>query len=144
MTRLIRSSTVTLALLFALTACGGSTTKSGEGAKSPQTPSSSETTKEPASDKPAGSPTLADGEAPAANTITITKNGFDPHSLEIAEGEKVTFKAGSDGVFAVNYGEGSDSATVTGGLIETFSFPGPGTYTFSDSLTGIPMTVTVK
>lgn len=144
MTRLIRSGSVALALLFALSGCGGSTTKSTETPKSHQTPTNSPSNKEPASDKPAGSPTLSDGEAPAKNTITITKNGFDPRSLEIAEGEKVTFKAGSDGVFAVNYGEGSDSATVTGGLIETFSFPGTGTYTFSDSLTGIPMTVTVK
>ena len=50
-----------------------------------------------------------------------------------------------DGQGGVSYtGTTTGSATVTGGLIETFSFPGPGTYTFSDSLTGIPMTVTVK
>lgn len=144
MSKLLRAMIVALALLLTLTACGGSTEKSSKSADSSQTPSSDESTEAPADDPGPGSPVLSDGEAPAANTITISKNGFNPKSLEIAAGEKVTFKADGDGIFAVDYGEGSDSATITGGLIETFSFPGTGTYTFKDTFTGIPIVVTVK
>jgi plastocyanin len=144
MPKMLRATAVAFALLLTLTACGGSTEESPKTSQSSQTPSNEESTGAPTDATAAGSPILSDGEAPADRTITISKNGFSPQSLEIAAGENVTFKAEGEGVFAVDYGEGSDSATVTGGLIETFTFPGPGTYTFTDSFTGIPMTVTVK
>jgi plastocyanin len=89
-----------------------------------------------------GMPVLANGEAPAERTISITSAGFSPTALTIAVGENVTFVSGDDGTYAVLVG-GLDGATVTGGLIETFEFPEAGTYTVVEDISGATATITV-
>ena len=92
-----------------------------------------------------GTVTLADGEAAADKTITFTTDaGFDPSELEVAVGELFTFRAGDDSVNAVKFGDSSDTFTISGGLIESFTIDAPGTYTVTEDLSGETMTVTVS
>ncbi len=88
-------------------------------------------------------PILTDGTAPAERTIAISDNGFTPDTLTIKTGEIVTFVADGDGIFAVLVGP-LDGATVTGGLTETFVFPGAGTYTVVEDISGNTATITVE
>lgn len=91
-----------------------------------------------------GTVTLADGEAPADKTITFTADGgFDPATLEVAVGELFTVKQGGDGVNAVKFGDASDTYTISGGLIESFTIDAAGTYTMTEDLTGETATITV-
>ncbi|WP_426573779.1 cupredoxin domain-containing protein [Aquihabitans sp. McL0605] len=91
-----------------------------------------------------GKVTLADGEAPADKTFTFTSDGgFDPTSLEVNVGELFTVKNGGDGVNAVKFGDSSDTYTITGGLIESFTIDAPGTYTMTEDLTSKTATITV-
>ena len=90
--------------------------------------------------------TLADGEAGAADkTITFTEDGgFDPGNLDIGVGELFTVKQGGDGINAVKFGDSTDTYTITGGLIESFTIDAAGTYTMTDDLTGETATITVS
>lgn len=90
-----------------------------------------------------GTVTLADGEAPADKTITFTADGFDPGTLEVKVGELFTVKNGGEGVNAVKFGESTDTYTITGGLIESFTIDAAGTYTMTEDLTGETATITV-
>jgi hypothetical protein len=91
---------------------------------------------------PEGGVRLADGEAPAERTITFDGKAFSPGSLEIQSGENVTFKAVS-ATGGVKVGS-LDSATISGGLIETFEFTEPGTYPVKEEVTGATATITVS
>jgi plastocyanin len=90
-----------------------------------------------------GTAVLADGEAPAERTISITADGFEPATLTIAVGDNVTFKDGDDGIYGVIVGD-LDGVTVTGGLIETFEFPEPGTYPVEEDISGATATIVVE
>ncbi len=89
--------------------------------------------------------TLVDGEASAANTITFdAQDSFNPSELTVPVGEKVTFKAAPDaGTHAVRFGSSTDTFTISGGLIETFTISAPGTYTVTEDLTNATMTLKV-
>jgi hypothetical protein len=90
-----------------------------------------------------GTVTLADGEAPADKTITFTDGAFDPTTLEVAVGELFTVKQGGDGINAVKFGDSTDTYTISGGLIESFTIDAAGTYTMTEDLTGATATITV-
>lgn len=89
--------------------------------------------------------TLSNGEATAANTITFTADKtFSPSELTVPAGEKVTFKAAPGaGTNAVRFGSSTDTFTISGGLIETFTISEPGTYTVTEDLTNATMTLKV-
>ncbi len=93
---------------------------------------------------PAGA-TLASGEAPAARTVTISKDttvSFNPPTLTIKAGDDVTFKGGDKGTYSIIV-PGLEGATVTNGLIETFVFPKTGTFTITEDISATTMTITV-
>ena len=91
-----------------------------------------------------GTVTLADGEAAADKTITFTADGgFDPATLDVAVGELFTVKQGGEGVNAVKFGDSSDTYTISGGLIESFTIDAAGNYTMTEDLTGETATITV-
>lgn len=96
--------------------------------------------------EPEGNPgeeTLVDGPAEADKTVTWTGTAFEPSALEVAPGEVFTFVAGTDaGTAAVTF-DGNDSYTITTGLTESFTLDVPGTYTVSEFISEVPMTVTV-
>lgn len=134
----------TLALLLgaavALAACGGSDDTKVDDSSGADTTAVDPTAVVPAS---AGAlPVLANGGAPAERTFTISANGIEPASVEIAVGENVTFVAGDDAIYAIGVG-GLDAATVTDGLIETFDFPAAGTYIAVEEITGTQVTIVV-
>lgn len=153
-----RLATATLAfgLLVAAAGCGSSgggsdsadttaTTAMADGSGSDTTAADagSDTT-EPTGTAGTGTVTLADGEADAAKTVTYTDDGgFDPSELSVAVGELFTFKSGDDGVHAVKFGEATDTYTISGGLIESFTIDAAGTYTVTEDISGATMTVTV-
>ncbi len=87
---------------------------------------------------------LADGTADPDATATFTADGaFDRDSIEVGVGELVTFKADADaGTHAVTF-NGSDTYTISGGLIETFAISAPGEYVASELLTDATVTITV-
>ena len=90
-----------------------------------------------------GTVKLVDGTAPADKTVTFTADKtFDPTELTVSVGETFTFKAAS-GTHAVSFNGGSDTYTISGGLIESFQIDAPGTYTASELLTNATMTITV-
>lgn len=94
---------------------------------------------------------LADGEATPEHTITFDADGtmsttgsFSPEELTVPVGEKVTFKAAPDsGTHAIRFGSSTDTYTITGGLIETFTISEPGTYTVTEDISGTTMTLMV-
>jgi plastocyanin len=90
-----------------------------------------------------GTAVLIDGEAPAERTITITADAMSPDTLTIAAGDTVTFTAGDDAVYAVEVGE-LESATVSGGLIETFQFPEAGQYEVVEIISGNSAVIVVE
>ncbi len=90
-----------------------------------------------------GTAVLVDGEAPAERTITITAGQLEPATLTIAVGDIVTFKSGDDAIYAVEVGD-LDSATVSGGLIETFQFPEAGEYPAVEIISGSTATISVE
>ncbi len=91
-----------------------------------------------------GTVTLADGAAAADKTVSFTDDGgFDPPELTVKVGELFTFKAGDDGTHAVKFGDSSDTYTISGGLIESFTIDAAGTYTVTEDLSSKTMTVTV-
>jgi len=91
-----------------------------------------------------GTVTLADGEAAADKTITFTEDGgFDPSNLDVKVGELFTVKQGGDGTNAVKFGDSSDTYTISGGLIESFTIDAAGTYTMTEDLTSQTATITV-
>ena len=96
-------------------------------------------------DGDAAAVTLTDGEASPENTITFgADDAFSPPELTVAVGEKSTFKAGPDaGTHAVRFGTSTDTYTISGGLIETFTISEPGSYTVTEDLTEATMTLTV-
>jgi len=63
--------------------------------------------------------------------------------MTVKVGENVTFKAGGDGSFGVEVG-GLDSATVTGGMVQTFEFPTAGTYEVNELVSGNKATINVE
>ena len=130
-----------LVLTPALAACGGSSSSSSS--SSAAAPSSATPTASESSSAAAGKPVLANGQAPANRTITITKAALTPAELTIEKGQNVTFKAGESGTYAVEVG-GLDSATVTGGLIETFDFPYAGEYKVVETISGNTAVIKVK
>lgn len=75
--------------------------------------------------------------------MVITKSGITPNTLTIQKGQNVTFKDGDKGIYAVKVG-GLDGVTVTGGLIETYTFPEAGTYDVVEELTSNTATITVQ
>ena len=69
---------------------------------------------------------------------------FSPSELSVPAGEKVTFKAAPDaGTHAVRFGSSTDTFTISGGLIETFTISEPGTYTVTEDLTNATMTLKI-
>ena len=89
---------------------------------------------------------LADGEAGPDLTVTFTEaDGFAPTALEVGVGELFPFTAGDDGTHAVRFGAATDTDTdtISGGLIETFTIEAAGTDTVTEDLSGQTMTVTV-
>jgi plastocyanin len=131
-------------------ASSGSDTSSSDGTDSKSTDTGSES----GSDSGSGSGTakgdgskvtLTDGEATAANTVTFNADGtFSPSELSVPAGEKVTFKAAPDaGTHAVRFGSSTDTFTISGGLIETFTISEPGTYTVTEDLTNATMTLKI-
>lgn len=108
------------------------------------TPATEATDDAGSADAGTGTVTLADGEADAAHTLTFaTDGGWSPATLEVGVGELLTVKAGDDGTYAVAFGESSDTYTVTGGLIETFTIDAAGTYEIREDLSGEMATITV-
>jgi plastocyanin len=158
----IRRRTLTLAvtsiLVLGVSGCGddkkADTAVGSEGsavaASDPAAPGTPETeatdTQAPANDStsasPAGGAALVSTEATSANTILLSASGFSPTTLSVAVGDTVTFKADGKGVFAVLVGD-LPGATVTGGLVESFSFSKPGTYSVTEEISGNSATITV-
>jgi plastocyanin len=95
-----------------------------------------------ASASPAGGAALVSTEATAANTVLLGASGFSPTSLSVSLGDTVTFTADGKGVFAVLVGD-LPGATVSGGLIESFSFSKPGTYSVTEEISGNSAIITV-
>lgn len=124
----------------ALAACGGSS--SSESSSSASASSAAPTGESSSSTSTGGKPILSNGEAPAARTIAVSKEGFTPATLTIKKGENVTFKS-SGGTFAVEVG-GLEGATVSGGLVETFVFPEAGVYDVKEVLTSNTAQITVE
>ena len=92
-----------------------------------------------------GKVTLANGAAPADKTVIFsTDGGFDPGTLNVGVGELFSFRAGDSGVHAVRFGTATDTFTISGGLIESFTIDAPGTYAVTEDLSNKTMTVTVK
>jgi plastocyanin len=96
-----------------------------------------------AGDEATGTAVLVDGVAPAERTITISADGLTPAALTIAVGDTVTFTAGDDATYAVEVGD-LDSATVSGGLTETFQFPEAGEYPAVEIISGASAVITVQ
>jgi plastocyanin len=156
--RRLAALTLAAALLVGTAACGGSDSEGGaedpgttaapaaddaadDGADTPD--DTEESDEEAAPEGNPGVETLVDG--PASEDLTVTWDGtaFSPSELEVAPGEVFTFVAGPDaGTSAVTF-NGNDSYTITTGLTESFTLEAPGTYTVSEYLTGVTMTVTV-
>lgn len=132
---------LSMALVPVLSACSGST--SSDSSPSASTAVSGATESTSPTSATGGKPVLASGTAPAARTIAVSKAGFAPTSLTIAKGQNVTFKADGSGTYAVEVG-GLDSATVTGGLIETFDFPEAGVYDVKEVITENTAQITVE
>ena len=144
--RTLLASVVGIALMPLLVACGGDTATSDGGAPTTSvTPSDSSTPDASATTDTSsgGKPVLANGKAPAERTLLVASSGITPSSITIKVGENVTFKAGETGAFAVEVG-GLDSATVNGGLIETFEFPQAGVYEVKEIITNNTATITVE
>ena len=74
---------------------------------------------------------------------SFTDGAFDPTTLEVAVGELFTVKQGGDGINAVKFGDSTDTYTISGGLIESFTIDAAGTYTMTEDLTGATATITV-
>lgn len=149
------------AILAAATACGGddaaTTTTRPAGTASTEGGSATSTT---GADSGAGGSSAgtageqgdaaavkpADGKAPAERTVTFTADKrFDPAQLEVPVGELVTFVAAPDaGTHAVRFGDSTDTYTISGGLVESFTIGEPGTYTVTEDLTNATMTLTVR
>jgi plastocyanin len=87
-------------------------------------------------------PTLTN-PGPNDTKVSLSGNSFDPSSLTIKPGTIVTFTATDGKIHAVIVGPLS-GATVYNGLIESFVFPGPGTFAVKDDVTTATMTITVK
>ena len=125
-----------------LAACGGSSGDAASSASAAISENVNPSTEAPASN-PAGGVKLANGEAPADRTIQITGSKFSPETLTIKVGQNVTFKAGDKGTYGVKVGD-LDGATVSGGLIETFDFSKPGTYSVVEDISSNAATITVE
>lgn len=124
----------------ALAACGGNS--SSDSSAPASTGSAAATTDSSASSSGGGKPVLSNGQAPAARTIAVSKEGFTPTTLTIKKGEDVTFKS-TGGTYAVEVG-GLEQATVSGGLIETYVFPEAGVYDVKEVLTENTAKITVE
>jgi plastocyanin len=121
------------------TAAPGDSSSTGDTAATDDT----EATEEPSEEGNPGVETLVDG--PASEDLTVTWDGtaFSPSELEVAAGEVFTFVAGPDASTSAVTFNGNDTYTITTGLTESFTLEAPGTYTVSEYLTGVTMTVTV-
>ncbi len=154
--RRLAAATLSVVLVLGAAACGSSDSGSdgasdkatttaasgGSGDTTADDGGSSDTTA--ASSEGSGTVTLADGAAAADKTVSFTDDGgFDPPELTVKVGELFTFKAGDDGTHAVKFGESSDTYTISGGLIESFTIDAAGTYTVTEDISSKTMTVTV-
>lgn len=131
-----------LLLVPVISACSSSSTPSASPTAASSSPASGDASPTVTSESGA-KPVLSDGEAPADRTILVSKDAFTPASLTIAVNQNVTFKASGSGVFGVEVG-GLDSVTVTGGLVETYTFPAAGEYAVTESVSGNTATIIVK
>jgi plastocyanin len=147
-------------LVFALAGCGSdqaatTTTAATETIAQTSTDASTDsaTTESAASTESAGSTesvggasvggvVLSDGEAPAERTIVISADAMTPNALTVKVGDTVTFRA-ADGIHAVIVGD-LDGATVSKGLIETFTFSATGSYPVRDDVGAGTATITVE
>jgi len=75
--------------------------------------------------------------------MSVGKAGFAPSELTIQKGQNVTFKADGPGVYSVLVG-GLDGVTVTGGLIETYTFPEAGVYDVKEDISASTARITVQ
>jgi hypothetical protein len=154
--RLLATASVGAFLLVGVAACGSSggsdassddaveTTVAGNGDSGSTDDTTGDAPDEGGSEG-TGTVTLADGEAAADKTITFTEDGgFDPGNLDVGVGELFTVKQGGDGINAVKFGDSTDTYTITGGLIESFTIDAAGTYTMTEDLTGETATITVS
>jgi len=154
--RLLATASVGALLLVGVAACGSSggsdassddaaeTTVAGNGGSGSTDDTTADAPDEGGSEG-TGTVTLADGEAAADKTITFTEDGgFDPGNLDVGVDELFTVKQGGDGINAVKFGDSTDTYTITGGLIESFTIDAAGTYTMTEDLTGETATITVS
>lgn len=91
-----------------------------------------------------GPATLANGKAPADKTITFNADStFSPSTLTVKPGELFTFVAAQGAPVAAVTFNGSDTYTISGGLVESFTLTAPGTYHASEDISGAEVTITV-
>lgn len=157
--RLLAATAVGAFLLVGVAACGSSSAADDSSDDTAET-TAADTGSDSGADDPAddgaddgaddtgsegtGTVTLADGEAPADKTISFTEDGgFEPATLEVGVGELFTVKQGGDGINAVKFGDSTDTYTISGGLIESFTIDAAGTYTMTEDLTGETASITV-
>lgn len=126
-----------------LAACGGGSSSDASATATAVDNTAVPTDTSTETQAPAGGVKLANGEAPAERTIKVTKGAFNPNTLTIKVGQNVTFKSGDSGSYGVKVGD-LDSATVSGGLIETFEFSKAGTYNVSEEIYSGTATITVE
>jgi hypothetical protein len=89
---------------------------------------------------------LADGEATPRAHDHLRRRRDDEHHRLVQPGgvDRARRREGHDsGTHAIRFGSSTDTYTITGGLIETFTISEPGTYTVTEDISGTTMTLTV-
>ncbi len=150
-TKRIRSGAmVAIFAAILITGCGRKSQLPGQtGTPLPTTTSTSTTTTSvplgnlnPPTTIVATGPEVVMGQAPAAQTITITAGVFSPATLTVHVGEPVTFVGGDSTAYNVSVGN-LDPQTVTPNLVETYAFRAPGTVTVTQDFNKDTATITV-
>lgn len=139
---------IALVLPLGLAACSddGDDTSTGDAAAETSSPTADEAGagEDGASTGDAAAVTLADGEAPPELTVAFSAaGGFSPATLTVGVDELFTFRSGDDGTYAVRFGDSTDTYTISGGLVESFTISAAGTYTVTEDLSSQTMTITV-
>jgi plastocyanin len=149
-TKRIRYGAIALIALTLITGCGRKSQLPGQTGTPFVTTTTAPTTTTTVPNVPLNPPTtvlgtgpeVVMGQAPAADTITITAGVFSPATLTVHVGDPVTFVGGDATAYNVSVGS-LDPQTVTPNLVETYEFRKPGTVKVTQDFNSDSATITV-